>query len=64
MMLVIGILVWGFNKIDRSLEEMNATLTQVQVTIGRLETERDIVRDKLNAVDIRIVDIERSLRQR
>lgn len=61
--IVAGILVWGFNKIDRSLEEMNSILTKVQLAVGRLETERENIRERINAFDARLGDAERSLRK-
>ena len=63
VVIVAGILVWGFNKIDRSLEEMNSTLGKVQLAIGRLETERDNIRERINALDMRLGDAERSFRR-
>lgn len=61
--IVAGILVWGFNKIDRSLEEMNSTLTKVQLAVGRLEMDRENVRERISAFDARLSEAERFLRK-
>lgn len=58
--IVAGILVWGFNRIDRSLEEMNSTLNRVQLAIGRLETDRENVRERINVLEMRLGHSERA----
>ncbi|WP_162915035.1 hypothetical protein [Desertibaculum subflavum] len=62
IVLVAGILVWGFNRIDRSLDQLNQSLKQVEIAIGRLETERDGVRDRLRSLEARISNQERGER--
>jgi hypothetical protein len=57
--IVAAILVWGFNRIDRSLEEVNSTLNKVQLAIGRLETDRDNVRERISALETRMGHVER-----
>ncbi len=60
--IVAGIIVWGFNKIDRSLAELNTTLIDVQVAIGRLEADRDSIKEKLISLDSRILNTQRAVR--
>lgn len=62
IVLVAGILVWGFNRIDRSLDQLNQSLKQVEIGIGRLETERDGVRDRLRSLEARMSNQERGER--
>lgn len=62
IVLVAGILVWGFNRIDRSLDQLNQSLKQVEIAIGRLETERDGVRDRLRSLEARMSNQERGER--
>ena len=58
LVFVAGILVWGFNRIDSSLEKLNDSLKQVQISIGRLEIERDGIKERLNALDARLTGRE------
>lgn len=51
VVVVAGILVWGFNRIDSSLERLNTSMGQVQVAIGRLETERDGMKQRLMVLE-------------
>jgi hypothetical protein len=60
LVFVAGILVWGFNRIDSSLEKLNDSLKQVQISIGRLEIERDGIKERLSALDARIAGREGS----
>ena len=60
--LVAGILVWGFNRIDRSLDQLNQSLKQVEIAIGRLETEREGLRDRLRSLEARMSNQERGER--
>lgn len=62
LVLVAGILVWGFNRIDRALDQLNNSLKQVEIAIGRLETEGEGARERLRSLEARVTTQERNER--